>query len=262
MPPGSARHWSWFFAAPELRAPLLGIFALWAEWQALMDPATETSVAHLKLAWWQEEIRRLIAGLAVHPIGVYLASLPGAGTADFTPLLAALDAAAAHVSGVPLERAADLEPLSQALWGAPLTLASSLAGHDADLPGIGRCTAALAAGEFLSRAVHDYRRQARSGRTSFAVDELLAAGVENADLLADPPPAHLRDYLHRLRERAADYFETAARMLPKTQRAPDRHLLVLAALGRSRMQNAAARPGGRMLKDMLLAWSTARGAHR
>ena len=39
IPPGSARYWSWLFAAADSRPPLLGIFALGAEWQALMDPA-------------------------------------------------------------------------------------------------------------------------------------------------------------------------------------------------------------------------------
>jgi 15-cis-phytoene synthase len=262
VPPGSVRYWSWFFAAPDLRAPLLGIFALGAEWQALMDPATETGVAHLKLAWWREEILRLIAGSAVHPIGAYLASLPRAAAVEFTPLLAALDAASLHVSGVPLERGTDVDPLSQALWGEPLALASQLAYDESDMTGLRRCTGALAAAECLSRAIRDYKRQARVGRVPFAVDDLIAAGVENADLLADEAPAHLREYLERLRARTAGYYETAAQTLPQMQRAPHRHLLVLAALGRDRLRSQSVRPGRRRLKDMLLAWTTARRAHR
>ena len=35
VPPGSARYWSWLFAARESREPLLGIYALLAEWRAL-----------------------------------------------------------------------------------------------------------------------------------------------------------------------------------------------------------------------------------
>src|SRR5260370_29837782 len=68
VPPGTARYWSWLFAAAELRAPLLGIYALGAEWQALTDPATEISVPHLNLAWCHDETRRLAAGSAVHPL--------------------------------------------------------------------------------------------------------------------------------------------------------------------------------------------------
>lgn len=261
LPPGTARYWSWFFAAAEARAPLLGIFALCAEWQALMDPATEASAARLKLNWWREEMERLIAGRALHPISAYLAALPRAVSVDFAPLLTAVGAAAEHLYGVPLERGADLEPQSDALWGQPLALASRLAGWVADEPALRRCTGAIAAAEVLSRAIRDYRHEARAGRVPFPVDELLAAGVDNQDLAAAVPPPRLLDYLGRMRARAAGYFDMAAQALPREQRARQRHLLVLAALGRRQL--GEERPLGRYrLKDMLLAWTTARRANR
>jgi 15-cis-phytoene synthase len=256
---GTTRYWSWLFAAAELRAPLLGIYALRAEWQALLDPATETSVAHLKLAWWREEMRRLAAGSAVHPISGYLAGLPRAASTDFAPLLTAIDAAAAQVGGVPLERGADLERQSQA-WGGALALASLLAADVPDETALRNCTAALAAAGYLSRAIRGYRREARVGRVPFAIDELMAAGVDNDDLAADPPPAHLQSYLDALRGRAAKYFETAAQALPRAERSRQRHLLVLAALGLAHLNGRAAPVGRRRLKDMLLAWTTARRA--
>ena len=273
MPPGTPRYWSWLFAAAEARAPLLGIYALGAEWQALMDPATETGVAHLKLAWWREEMQRLAAGSAVHPISSYLAGLPRAASADFTPLLAAVNAAAAQVGGVPLERGADLEPQAQALWGGPLALASRLAAGSSDETGLNEtdlsnCTAALAVAGYLSQALRGYRREARTGRVPFAVDELMAAGVGNEDLIADPAPPHLQNYLDGLRGRAVRYFESAAQALPRAHRSAHRHLLVLAALGLAHLNAQAslnrrtAPQERRRLKDMLLAWTTARRAHR
>jgi phytoene synthase len=261
VPPGTARYWSWLFAAAELRAPLLGIYALGAEWQALMDPATEISVAHLKLAWWQEEMYRLTQGSAVHPISIYLAALPRAAAVDFTPLSVAVTAAAAQVSGAPLERGSDLELQSRALWGDPMALASQLADDVRDEAGLRNCTSALAAADYLSKAIRGYRREARVGRVPFAIDELMAAGVDNDDLATDPPPPHLQSYLDGLRKRAAQYFETAAQALPRAQRARHRHLLVLAALGQTHLNIRAPVPERRRLKDMLLAWTTARRAH-
>jgi phytoene synthase len=260
VPPGSARHWSWLFASAEARAPLLGIYALGAEWQALTDPATEAGVAHLKLAWWGEEMRRLAAGTPAHPISAYLAALPRAGAVDFMPLLTAVDAAAAQVGGAPLERGADREPQSQALWGNPLALASRLAGEVADETSLRDCTRALAAARYLAQALRGYRRAACAGRVSFAIDELLAAGVGNDDLGADRPPAHLLSYLESLRARAAHYFAIAAQALPRAQRSRNRHLLVLAALGLAHL-NRPPPPRGRRWHDMLLAWRTARRAH-
>ena len=259
MPPGTARYWSWLFAAPPLRAPLLGIYALGAEWQALMDPAVDAGVAHLKLAWWREEVQRLEQGSAIHPISAYLAGLPRAAKVDFTPLLAAVGAASAQVGGVPLERGADLEPQSQALWGGPLVLASQLAAVVADEAALRRCTGALAAGNYLSKALREYRRDARVGRVPFAVDELLAAGIDNGDLALAAPPPHLARYLESARERGMRYFDGAERELTGAERGRQRHLLVLAALGKSRLNGSAA-PERRRFKDMLRAWSAARRA--
>jgi phytoene synthase len=263
LPPGTARYWSWLFAAPEARAPLLGIYALGAEWQALLDPATELSVAHLKLAWWQDEMQRLTVGAPVHPISNYLAALPRAASVDFTPLLTAVRDALHHAGGVPLERGADLEPVCRGIWGDPLALASRLSADGVDEASVRGCTTALAAGGYLSKAIRGYRREARAGRVPFAIDELLAAGVDNADLAADPPPPHLQSYLDRLRDTAAGYFAAAAQALPRTQWGGHRHLLVLAALGHRHLSSPAPslELGRRRLDDMLLAWKTARRAH-
>ncbi|GAC1666503.1 MAG: hypothetical protein NVS9B2_06700 [Steroidobacteraceae bacterium] len=227
-----------------------------------MNPATECGVAHLQLAWWQEEMRRLGAGSPVHPISVYLAQLPRATAADFHPLVIAVDAAAGHVGGVPLERGADLEPHTRALWGGPLALASRLAVAVTDEASLQRCTTALAAAHYLARAVRDYRCEARAGRIPFAIDELIAARIDNDALVAEPTPAHFDGYLEVVRERAAGYFDAAARALPRAERRLHRHLLVLAALGLAHLHGRAAALPSRSFADMLLAWRTAHSAHK
>jgi 15-cis-phytoene synthase len=258
---GSARYWSWLFAAATARAPLLGVYALLAEWNALMDPATEHSAARIKLEWWQEEIRRLAAGAPVHPIGVYLASLPRAGEVNFTPLTLSIDAAVTETNGAPLERATDLVPHACALRAYPLLVASRLASGDLDETSLEECTRALAVADYLSRSIRDYPREVRLGRMPFAVDELLAAGIDNAGLCADLPPAELAAYLQRLRERAQLDYGIAAQALPGARRSEQRHLLVLAALGLKQLNRGAPTLESSGMRDMLLAWSTAQRAH-
>jgi phytoene synthase len=262
LPSGTARHWSWLFAAHGSREPLLGIYALLAEWRALMDPGTEAAVAQLKLAWWQEEMQRLIAGSPVHPISRYLAALPRAAAADFAPLGRAVEAAAAQIAGAPLERGGELAAHSEALRGGPLMVAARLAGAPQEpAEGLQSCIAALASAEYLAGAIADYRREARAGRVAFPVDELLAAGIENADLAAAVAPDHLQSYLDGVRRRAAQFFASAADVLPREERAPLRHLLVLAALGVKHL-NSRRPPADTnfRLQDLFLAWSTARRA--
>lgn len=260
IPLGSVRYWSWLFASAAARAPLLGVYALLAEWNALIDPATEASASRIKLAWWQDEIQRLIARAPVHPICVYLVSLPGGGAADFTPLGQAVNASVAELSGVPVERSADLEPHASALRAAPLGLASRLAASVLDETGLQNSLRALAVGDYLARATRDYRREARLGRVPFAVDELLAEGIDNADLCAEQPPARLAAYLAQLQARATQSYETVAAALPAACRAQQRHLLVLAALGLKHLQRCTSSLESPRAQDMLLAWSTARHA--
>jgi phytoene synthase len=279
VPAGSPRYWSWLFAAPPMREPLLGIYALLAEWRDLIDPAVELAAAHGKLAWWREEIERLGRGAPVHPISRYIASLPHAGPRagelDFMPLENTLEAAARQIGGAPLERGAELEAHAAALWAVPLATAARLAGRPepALAEAVRRAEAALAAAEYLNDAIAGYRRAARFGRVVFPVDELLAANIEDADLCAAEPPLHLQSYLEELRGRAARYYSQASAVLPTSEHEPMRHLLVLAALGERQVsERGDARGDGRLgdarrngllpLRELYLAWSTARRAVR
>jgi phytoene synthase len=270
LPPASPRYLSWLFAAPEARDPLLGVYALMAEWRALTDPAAEASAARLKIAWWREEIERLAGGAPLHPISRYLAALPRAGRVDFAPLGTALEAAARQIAGAPLEHGAELFAHSAALRAAPLAVAARLAREpsagnavEGGVEGaIEAAAGALASAEYLADALADYRREAHFGRVIFPVDELLAAGIEDADLTAAEPPAHLQVYLEGLRRRAAELSAAAAESLPRAERPPLRHLLVLAALGAKRLRERSVRAGGARFSDPYLAWRTARRAAR
>jgi phytoene synthase len=259
VPPGTPRYWSWLFAAPAVREPLLGIYALMAEWQALTDPDTEAEVARIKLAWWRDEINRLDRGSPLHPITRYLATFESTAAIDWSPLVHPLSAAAQQVAGVPLERAAELHAHAEALFGAPLLVAARFGGARSD--SVAACIAALAEAQYVARALSSYGREARAGRILFPVDELLAAGVDNDDLAARDPPPRLNAYLERMRAHAAHYFANAAAALAPQERPPLRHLLVLATLGAKHL-NARKRGVGAdfRLADLYNAWSAARRA--
>jgi phytoene synthase len=263
-PAGSVRYWSWLFAAPESRDPLIGIYALSAEWRALIDPATGFEAAGIKLAWWRDEVVRLARGAPLHPITRFLAALPRAAQVDFGALTASLDAAARQIAGAPLEHTAELEPHGATLWATPLMTAAHLAhelrgGAEA---AVRRTVAALGAAQYLQESVADYRRDALRGRVIFPVDELLAAGIEDSDLTASRPPRALEVYLAGLRGRAERLFSEAADGLPEGERAALRHLLVLATLGAKHARADVRRSGDFRPADLYQAWSTARRAAR
>jgi phytoene synthase len=263
IPLGTVRYWSWLFSSFDSREPLLGVYALLAEWHALMDPGTEATVAQLKLGWWREEMQRLTAGSPLHPISRHLAGLPRAEVTEFAPLERAANAAAQHVAGAPLERSEDLETHASALRAGPYLVAAHLAGErpKESAAELSRCAATLAAAEYLAVTIADYRREARIGRISFPIEELLAAHIEDEDLAAGDPPDRLRSYLQESHNRAAKLFSAAIEALPHSERAPLRHMWVLAALGAKHLNNLRppTKPDSR-LADLYLAWTTARRA--
>jgi 15-cis-phytoene synthase len=261
VPPGTLRYWSWLFAAPEAREPLLGTYALLAEWRALTDPSIEAAVAHIKLDWWRHEIRRVATGTPTHPITRYLAGLPGVRIAELARLEEAVDAAAAQAAGVPLERGSDLESHAGALYATPLVVAARATTSAADPRGMVACTTALAAADYLARTTADYRRDARAGRVPFPVEELLAAGIDNDDLTAAAPSDRLQIYLEELRGKAANYYSASIQALAPAARPALRHLSVLAALG-ARHLNSRRSPSSAdfRLGDLYNAWNAARRA--
>jgi phytoene synthase len=243
------------FAAPQAREPLLGIYALMAEWHALLDPGTEVEVARIKLAWWRDEMGRLAAGSPLHPISRYLAKLEGTAATDWSPLVQPVTAAAAQVAGAPLERAAELQAHADALFGAPLLAVARRS------PSVQACIAALAEAQYVARALSAYGREARAGRIVFPIEELLAAGIDNDDLTARDPPPRLNAYLNRMREHAARYFAKAVATLAPQEQPPLRHLLVLATLGAKHLNGGGRRAGTDFrLTDLYDAWTAARRA--
>ena len=271
VPPGSVRYYSWLFASREARDPLLAMYALMAEWRALTDPATEASVAHIKLEWWRAEIMRLANQAPAHPITRYIAAMPRAVDADLASLETTVVAASAQVAGAPLERSSDLAAHSWSMYGIPLLIANKLAGPENDgafASGTqaSGCIADLATADYLTRAVADYRRDARAGRVPFAVDELLNAGIEDADLSAAEPPPPLLQYLTQLQAHNQQHLRRAAEALqglPGHVRSQQRHLSILVSLGiKHGKEHRSPSSADFRLSDLYNAWNAARHAAR
>lgn len=263
LPPGSPRHLSWLFSAAAVRDPLLAVYALLAEWRATMHAGVDPATAAGKLAWWQEEMRRLSMARPVHPVSRFLASLPGADEIAFDPLEKAIDAAVARITGQPLTRREDLADRADALIGGPLRIAIRLGSTVLEPLALEACTRALACGEYLARALEERDQPGAAGRVLFAAEELHAAGISAAALYARDATPALREFLERVRRDALDEFSRAAQSLAVADRPPCRGLLVLGALQAHHLR--AHRPvlgNGTSFLDPYRAWRIARQAAR
>ena len=65
---GSSFYYSFLFLPHERRQAITALYAFCREVDDVVDECTDTALAHTKLAWWRQELARLYAGEAQHPV--------------------------------------------------------------------------------------------------------------------------------------------------------------------------------------------------
>jgi phytoene synthase len=72
-PDGSANYYGVLFQPPSRRRALLALLALEQELREVVEACSEHAVAQHKLAFWQQEVGRMLAGAPAHPVARALA---------------------------------------------------------------------------------------------------------------------------------------------------------------------------------------------
>jgi len=223
---GSSLYYSLLFLPPAERTTLTALYALRRELDEPADECADAGVARARLAWWQEELARVLAGRPRHPVTRLLAE-PLARHAVPPELFHRLLAAAAQrLPPMRCERLDDWLAYCEAGGGTLAELGVRLCGtRDATtLAHARRLGAALEHAEWLFELGWHARRDrlplprpdlARfgvsetalvHGQDSDAVRALLAFAVERAERDLDGAlralPDHARDWLLPLRVRA------------------------------------------------------------
>lgn len=236
-PAGSARWYAWLFTPAAARETLALLFQLESELRSIVVSPKDHGVAHLKLQWWREEIRRLAAGTPRHPI------------------TQALAAAAPHAASAWL-------PLDDFLTSLELELAAAAVDDDAEL------------GRFLALADGHARTIALSlgGEPDSTLEALGAdAGqaIRGAQIVADwcasPMDEPRRDAVMRLATQTRTRWARACAALSDSRLASLRGLRVLGELHLAllgRLEKTGFRPGTRpelpAMQSLWTAWRAAR----
>ncbi len=191
-PAGSARWFAWLFTPQPARQTLALLFQLETELRAIVVAPRDHGIAHLKLQWWREEIRRLAAGSPRHPVTQALAqSTPGTAVA-WSPLSDFLTSLELELAAVAIDDDAELERFLALADGHARTMALSLGGQsDTGREALGRdvgqsIRSAQIIVDWCATAMDEPRRQAvlrlaarsRENWTS-AVCQLDDAGLES-----------------------------------------------------------------------------------
>ena len=267
-PPGSMRYFALLYTPPEKREAVTALFVIDAEIRESAQSASH-DVAHTRLAWWRQEIDRLVNDNAQHPATRVLAR----STSDrrrFGKLHELLAAADMDLARMTYLNAVELRAYCARSGGAAAELIATQVADPQTLDDAARAAAnKLGALTRATEIVRDVRQDAYDGRLYVPLDDLEKHGAKHEDFrpreLDAPARAALADVARRT---LADIDGTLA-SIPAATRAYLRPLYVLAELHRGLLkqidgvdyQVGAQRIDLGPIRKPWLAWRAARRAH-
>lgn len=267
-PAGSSLRYSLLSLPLAARQATVALHALQHELAECVTKVTEPAVAQHKLTWWREELGRLDAGRAQHPVTRALSERVSQQALPADTLLQLVEAAAMDLEY------GSYPSLAQLLVYCHRS-GSSLASLKARVLGQRQSGTAVFAHELgimlvLARQLLEVRPAARAGRCYIPEDELRHFGVRFQDLQGDETGPRLQELFRFQLERIREYHERALAQLPEADRYAQRSQLVLAQLILALLAEIE-HDGLRLLEQRLsltplrkfwLAWRTVRHERR
>jgi phytoene synthase len=191
---------------------MASLFALESEIRSIAKPGVDHAVAHLKLQWWRDEIRRLELGEPRHPrTQAAMHAAPQAGPA-WRPLQDLLSSIELDLASSTYETEDELDRYLGLAAGLQRAMTSALHGGP---PGHALAQFACAAGEAVRgiEIMRDLRRDVSDGRVYLPLSWLATEGVAHAELRAPVLGPAPRRCLARLAVKLRDRWRLALRSL-------------------------------------------------
>jgi phytoene synthase len=265
---GSSFYQSFVFLPPDMRRGITALYAFCREVDDVADECRDPDVARIKLAWWQQEMARLYAGQAQHPVTLALAPFVAPAALPQPLFLEIIDGMRmdldqAQYTDLPAllrycyHAASTVGLLSARLFGC--TQAGTLAyAHD------------LGLAFQLTNIIRDVREDAQRGRIYLPQDWLARHGVNPAALAGQTTPPALQALLAELADVAEQHYQSALAKLPPADRWAQRAGLIMAAIYHRLLETMRAghfrvlehRPRLHPLHKLWLAWRTLRRESR
>lgn len=265
-PTGSALYYACLFSDPGRHSPLLAWHALEHELLKSLTDVQDPGVARLRLQWWAEEIQRVAAGQARHPLGQALQPALGGGPPAAADIIDAIAGLQEAVSLPDRELASQLDADYRRHFAPLWRLSAQFGGVDT--------AAALDAAAELGQRHHELRALLALPQTleqglcrPLARGDLDHAGLTGTTDLTSPA---WRELLARQFSQLQQRIEQAHRAYPATAAPRFLHGLILARLDAA-LAGEIVRDGCHIgsrryaltpIRRLWLAWRTRRRALR
>ncbi len=260
---GSSFYYSFLFLAPKQRRAITALYAFCREVDDVVDSDGEATIAAVKLNWWRDEIERLFAGEAQHPVTRALASVIEEFDLPQEQFLEIIDGMEMDLEQNRYASFRDLALYCYRVAGVVGLLTAEIFGYQ-DRHTL-KYAHDLGIAFQLTNIVRDVYEDAQRNRIYLPLDELNQFGVAETDILQKNETPAFHELMQFQAQRAKQYYEQAFAQLPDEDRYRQRCGLIMAAIYRATLEEVE-RDGFHVLQHRIsltplrklwLAWKTA-----
>lgn len=220
-----------FSGAPTHRR-LLPLYALQQELVRSVDQASDPAIAHTRLQWWGDELRRAVEGRANHPVAIALASACE-GRMPLEALLEMVTGVAQDIDHQGFESVSELADYCYRTGGLPARVAAELNG--ADEPA-GRAAQQLGSADRLVILIRDAPELAARGRIYIPGEVLRRQRVDAEDLSRPVDSSALAAAVAEVAREAEQRYRQSDQLISEEQRSRLLPLLLQSRLRRRELR--------------------------
>lgn len=235
---GSSFYYSFLFLPAERRRAIMALYAFCREVDDVVDECHDLALASTKLAWWRQEVGRIVDGQPQHPVGQ---ALQAAGRDFSLPAEQLLEIIDGMEMDLQQSRYLDFKGLSLYCY----RVASVVGLLSAEIFGYRDRQTLKYAHDLgmafqLTNIIRDVGEDARRGRIYIPIDELQRFNVPAADLLNARYSDNFVALMRFQAERAEKYYAQAFAQLPAVDRKSQRPGLIMASIYRTLLDEIRA----------------------
>lgn len=265
---GSSFYYSFLFLPKRERRAVTALYAFCREVDDVVDECREPALAHIKLAWWREELVKARTGQAHHPVTRALAPFLPEIDSDLELLPLIIDGMEMDLTQNRYRSFAELESYCYRAASVVGLLVAKILGYSD--PATLDYARDLGIALQLTNILRDLREDYGRGRIYIPLDELEQFGVPPRVFAQSAIDEPLRALLRYQAERAEGYYQRAFAALPEVDRYQQRGGLVMGAIYHALLNEIVA-DGYRVLeyrvaltplRKLWIAWRTLRQEKR
>lgn len=265
---GSSFSYSFSFLKPDERRAMTVLYAFCREVDDVVDECTEPSVARIKLAWWREEVTRVYAGDAQHPVGKALQWAIEKYKLQRELFLEIISGMEMDLDYNAYRTFSELSLYCYRAAAAVGLLAAEIFGYE------DRATLKyahdLGMAFQLTNILRDVGEDARRGRVYLPEEDMERFGVARDDILHERNSGAMQNLIKFEAARAHGFYTQAFEHLPETDRYRQRSGIIMAAVYRallSEIEQSGFQVFGPRVRlsparKVWIAWQTARREKR